>query len=57
MLNTTLEMIGVDPEMIQKMSEMDTSAMLNQMYYTAIGLLPIFIFIVILANSLIADFQ
>lgn len=29
--------------------------MMNQMYYTAMGLLPIFILIVILANSLIAD--
>lgn len=55
MLNTTLEMMGVDPEMIQKMSETDTSAMMNQMYYTVTGPLPIFILIVILANSLIAE--
>lgn len=55
MLDTTLELMGVDPTTVQKMSEMDTSAMLNQMYYTVAGLLPIFILIVILANSLIAE--
>jgi ABC-type transport system involved in multi-copper enzyme maturation permease subunit len=55
MLNTTLETMGVDPDLIQRMSEMDTSAMINRMYYTVTGLLPIFILIVILANSLIAE--
>jgi ABC-type transport system involved in multi-copper enzyme maturation permease subunit len=55
MLNTTLETMGVDPNLIQRMSEMDTSAMINRMYYTVTGLLPIFILIVILANSLIAE--
>jgi ABC-type transport system involved in multi-copper enzyme maturation permease subunit len=55
MMNTTLETMGVDPDMIQRLSEMDTSSMINRMYYTVTGLLPIFILIVILANSLIAD--
>ncbi len=55
MMETTLEMMGVDPEMIERMSEMDTSEMMNQMYYTLAGLLPIFILIVILANGLIAE--
>ena len=52
MLTITLDMMGVSSEMVEKMSEMDPAAMMNQMYYTAMGLLPIF---VILANSLIAN--
>lgn len=55
MLENTLEIMGVDPDMIEKMSETDTSAMLNRMYYTVTGLLPVFLLIVILANSLIAE--
>ena len=55
MLTVTLDMMGVAPDRVEKMSEMDPASMMNQMYYTAMGLLPIFILIVILANSLIAD--
>ncbi|MBE5960977.1 MAG: ABC transporter permease [Lachnospiraceae bacterium] len=55
MLSTTLEIMGVSPDVVKRMGEMDTTAMLNQMYYTVIGLLPIFILVVILANSLIAE--
>ena len=55
MLTITLDMMGVSSEMVEKMSEMDPASMMNQMYYTAMGLLPIFILVVILANSLIAD--
>lgn len=55
MLTITLDMMGVSSEMVERMSEMDPASMMNQMYYTAMGLLPIFILIVILANSLIAD--
>lgn len=55
MLTSTLDMMGVSSDMVEKMSEMDPASMMNQMYYTAMGLLPIFILIVILANSLIAD--
>ncbi len=54
-LNTTFEMMGVDSEMIEKISEMDTTAMINEMYYTLTALLPILILIVILANNLIAN--
>lgn len=54
-LTTTLEMMGVSSELVEKMSEMDTAAMMNQMYFTVMGLLPVFILIVILANGLIAD--
>lgn len=41
--------------MVEKMSEMDPASMMNQMYYSAMRLLPIFILIIILSNSLIAD--
>ena len=55
MLTITLDMMGVSSEIVEKMSKMDPASMMNQMYYTAMGLLPIFILIVILANSLIAN--
>lgn len=55
MLTVTLDMMGVSSDMVKKMSEMNPASMMNQMYYTAMGLLPIFILIVILANSLIAS--
>ena len=43
MLTVTLDMMGVAPDLVEKMSEMDPASMMNQMYYTAMGLLPIFI--------------
>ena len=55
MLTVTLDMMGVAPDLVEKMSEMDPASLMNQMYDTAMGLRPIFILIVILANSLIAD--
>ena len=55
MLTNTLDMMGVSSDMVEKMSEMNPASMMNQMYYTAMGLLPIFILIVILSNSLIAS--
>ncbi len=55
MLFITLEIMGVSPDMVEKMGEMNTTELINRMYYTVIGLLPIFILIVILANTLIAE--
>lgn len=55
MMNTMFETMGISSDTIEKMSEMDTTAMLNQMYYTVIGLLPLLLFIVITANSLVAE--
>ena len=55
MLTITLDMMGVSSDMVERMGQMDSASMMNQMYYTAMGVLPIFILIVILANSLIAD--
>lgn len=55
LMNTMLETMGIDPEKIETLQDMDTTAMFNQMDYTIMGLLPIFIFIVIVGNSLIVD--
>lgn len=55
MMTITLDMMGVSSDMVKKMSTMDPAAMMNQMYYTAMGLLPIFLLVVILSNSLIVD--
>ena len=55
MMNIMFEMMGIDSEQIEMMSSMDPTVMINQMYYTVTGLLPIFLLIVFLANSLIVD--
>ncbi len=55
MVTVTLETMGVDSETVEKMGEMDMTTMLNQMYFTVIGLLPILIYVVIVANGLIAS--
>jgi ABC-type transport system involved in multi-copper enzyme maturation permease subunit len=55
MMSTMLETMGVDPDRVEHMAEMDTTALFNQMDYTVMGLLPIFLFIVIVGNSLIVD--
>ena len=55
MMDTMLEVMGVEAEKLETLVEMDTTAMFNQMDYSIIGLLPIFIFIVIVGNSLIAN--
>ncbi len=55
MMDTMFEMMGIDPEQIENMSSMDPTAMLNQMYYTVMALLPIMILLVFLGNSLVVD--
>ncbi len=55
MMSIMFEMMGVDSERIEVMSKMDPTSMINQMYYTVMGLLPPLILIVFLANSLIVD--
>lgn len=55
MMDIMFEMMGIDSEQIEMMSEMDPTVMINQMYYTVTGLLPIFLLIVFLANSLVVD--
>ena len=53
MMEIMLDSMGVPTDLIESMSEMDTGSMINQMYYTVTGLLPILIYVVIVANGLI----
>ncbi len=55
MMTNMLEMMGMSSDMLNTMSEMDTSAMLNQMYFTIMCLLPIILFIIFAGNELVVD--
>ncbi len=55
LMTSMLEMMGVSTDLVETMSEMDTSAMLNQMYFTIMSLLPILLFIIFAGNALIVD--
>ncbi|MCC8356471.1 MAG: ABC transporter permease [Oscillospiraceae bacterium] len=55
MMTNMLEMMGVSSDLVENMSKMDTSAMLNQMYFTIMSLLPILLFIIFAGNALIVD--
>lgn len=55
MMNNMLEMMGVSTDLVENMSEMDSSSMLNQMYFTVMSLLPILLFIIFAGNALIVD--
>lgn len=53
MMQVMLASMGLPADRLTKMAEMDKTAMLNKMYFTVMGLLPTFLFIVIVGNSLI----
>lgn len=55
LMNTMFETMGISSDIIETLGSMDMTTMLNQMYFTVMGLLPIFLFIVIVANSLFVD--
>lgn len=55
MMATLLETMGIEPEKLETLQTMDTTSMFDQMQYSIMALLPIFIFIVIVGNSLIVD--
>ncbi len=55
MMTNMLEMMGVSSDLVENMSKMDTSSMLNQMYFTVMSLLPILLFIIFAGNALIVD--
>ncbi len=55
MINTSMEVMGMDSDLMENMSEIDSSAMLNQMYYTVMLILPILLFIIIAGNALVVD--
>lgn len=50
-----LATMDIDPQMIQTMQEMDPSSMMDKMYYTIMGILPLLLFVVIIANSLVVN--
>lgn len=55
MMDTMLGIAGVDMGLMDTMEEMDPDALLNSMYFTGTGLLPVFLLVVLLANSLVVD--
>ncbi len=55
MLTTMFEVMGVSSDLMDTMESMDSTSLLNQMYFTVMGLLPILLLIVIVANDLIAS--
>lgn len=55
MMSVVLEASGVNSNLFENMNKIDTSSMINQMYYTVTGLLPILLYIVIVANGLIVN--
>ncbi|MCC8195687.1 MAG: ABC transporter permease [Ruminococcus sp.] len=55
MMTNMFEMMGMSSDMLTTMSEMDTSAMLNQMYFTIMCLLLIILFIIFAGNELFVD--
>ncbi|MCC8073187.1 MAG: ABC transporter permease [Clostridiales bacterium] len=55
MMTNMLEMMGVSSDLVDNMSEMDSSSMLNQMYFTVMSLLPILLFIIFAGNALVVD--
>ncbi|MCD8328220.1 MAG: ABC transporter permease [Ruminococcus sp.] len=55
LMDVMFESMGIDSKMIDTMMSMDPTVMINQMCYTVAGLLPMFLLIVFLANSLVVD--
>ncbi len=55
MMTNMFEMMGMSSDILTTMTEMDTSAMLNQMYFTIMCLLPIILFIIFAGNALVVD--
>lgn len=53
LMSNILETGGMSSDLIESMSEMDTTSMLNEMYFHITGLLPIFLLVVIIGNTLI----
>ncbi|MCC8047061.1 MAG: ABC transporter permease [Clostridiales bacterium] len=55
MMTMMLEMMGIPSDMLEAMTDMDPSVMLNQMYFTIMSLLPIILFLVFAGNALVVD--
>ncbi|MCD8373300.1 MAG: ABC transporter permease [Clostridia bacterium] len=50
-----MESIGMSSDLLTNMEGIDMSSMLNQMYYTIMGILPLLVYIVVVGNGLIAS--
>ena len=55
MMEVMLTNMGIEPDRIEMMADMDPTAILNKMYFTVMGLLPLLLFIVIVGNSLVVN--
>lgn len=55
MLTTLLTNMGLPAEQLEKMANMDRTTMLNKMYFTVMGLLPLLLFVVIVSNALVVN--
>lgn len=53
-LNAVLEASGINEDDMEKMQALDFTTYFNKMYFTVLGLLPLFVLVMIAANSLIA---
>lgn len=50
-----LTAMGLPPDRLSVMAEMDPTTLINKMYYTVMGLLPLLLYVVIVGNSLIVN--
>ncbi len=50
-----LDTMGLNSDLVENLSEMDSSAMLNQMYYTVMLILPILLLIIFAGDSLVVN--
>ncbi len=55
MMATMLEMMGLEPDLLDNMANMDPSAMINEMYYTIMLILPVLLLIIVEGNALVVD--
>ena len=53
-MEVMLESAGIGQEDLEKMQDLDFTTFFTKIYFTVIGMLPTFVFVIIVANSLIA---
>ncbi|MCD8200856.1 MAG: hypothetical protein LUD47_02155 [Clostridia bacterium] len=54
-MESMLGLMGLDSGMLETMSDMDPTVMINSMYYHMVGILPMLIWVVVVGNSVIAS--
>lgn len=55
MMDAMLGAMGISSTQIERMADMNPTSMINRMYFTVMGLIPLLLFAVIVDNSLIVD--